>query len=108
MRVSCFGNRVVIGDVTACGLFAEVIAGEAITALDVCYIKASDGKAYKLGTGVAEANTSIAIMAIETVASAATGRFMLKGTLEYASWTLTGGNKIDITSTPGTLAEVAE
>jgi hypothetical protein len=97
-----------IGDVRASGLMVELVAGEAITALDACYIKASDGLAYKLGTGVAEANTAIAIMAIETVAISIVGRFMLKGTLEYASWTLTPGNKIDITATPGTISEASE
>jgi len=97
-----------LGDVQSSGTLVEIVAGEAITALDACYIKASDGLAYKLGTAVAEANTAIAIMAIETVALGIVGRFMLKGTIEYASWTFTPGDKIEITATPGTIAEASE
>jgi hypothetical protein len=94
--------------ISATGLIIKAEAGETITALDVCYIKASDEKAYKLGTGISEANTAIAMMAIEGVASASIGRFVLKGTVKYASWALTGGKKVELSATPGQFAEVAE
>ena len=94
--------------IKATGLIVKAEAGEAITALDACYIKASDGLAYQLGTAVGEANTSVAIMALEAVTINTIGRFMLRGVIEYGSWTLTPGYKTSISATPGVIAEVAE
>jgi len=94
--------------IKATGLMIKAEAGEAITALDVCYIKASDGLAYQLDTGVAEVDTAISVMALENVTINTVGRFMLKGTVEYASWTYTPGNRIIVPAAPGTVAEEAE
>jgi len=105
MRVSVFGNRVTLGDLIVSGTFVEGVAGEAITALDVCYIKASDGLVYKLDTTISEVNTAIALMALEDVVISTTGRFMMKGTIEYASWTYTPGNMITVPASAGSPSE---
>ena len=97
-----------LGDVISSGVFMEGTAGEAITALDICYIKASDGLIYKLGTGISEVNTAIAIMALETITSGNSGRFMLQGTVEYSSWALTTGDRLEVSATPGQYTGVAE
>jgi hypothetical protein len=94
--------------IKATGLIVKAEAGEAITALDVCYIKSSDGLAYQLDTGISEVDTAISIMALEDVAINTIGRFMLKGTVEYASWTFTPGNRIIVPASAGSVAEEAE
>jgi hypothetical protein len=103
------GNTIKLSStVSFSGMFLESVeAGESITALDICYIKASDAKAYKLGTGISEANTSIAVVALETIASGLSGRFLLKGTITNTGWSLTVGNKIEIGSTAGQIAEAS-
>ena len=94
--------------IKATGLMIKAEAGEAITALDICYIKASDGLAYRLDTGISEVDTCISVMALEGVTINTIGRFMLKGTVEYASWTFTPGNRIIVPAVAGTASEEAE
>src|SRR3990167_6353301 len=88
-------------DIIFTGLYIEGTTGENITALDICYIKASDSLVYKLGTAISEVNTAIALMALETITSGNSGRFMLQGTVEYSSWSLTTGDRLEVSATAG-------
>ena len=110
MRVVSIDEKYAVGNktISASGIICKVLAGEAITALDVCYIKASDGLAYRLDTGISEVDTCISVMALEGVTINTIGRFMLKGTVEYASWTFTPGNRIIVPAVAGTASEEAE
>ena len=108
MRVSVFGNRIQIGNIIASGVFVEGTTGEAITTLDVCYIKASDELIYKLDTTISEVNTALVLMALETIASGSSGRFMIQGTIEYSSWALTPGDRIEVGAVAGQFVGVAE
>ena len=97
-----------LGTVIGSGIFVEETAGEAITALDVCYIKASDELVYKLDTTISEVNTALVLMALETIASGSSGRFMIQGTIEYSSWALTPGDRIEVGAVAGQFVGVAE
>ncbi len=97
-----------IGDIQFSGTFYEGLeAGEAITALDVCYIE-TDGKAYQLDGTMTTKLGSITVMALEGLTTGQFGRFLLKGEITKSSWTLTAGNGVFVPSIKGEIVEATE
>lgn len=108
MIIKQTGSSITLGDVIFSGMFVESLeAGEGITALDVCYIE-TDGKAYQLDDSMTTKINLITVMALETLTTGKTGRFLLKGEVEYLSWDYSPGNLIIIPSSKGTVLEEAE
>lgn len=89
---------------TYSGMCALLVAGENLTAFDVCYVKASDKKAYQLASTMTSELTQLTVLALETIASGATGKFMIRGTVTNPSWSLTAGQVAIVPSTKGTLS----
>ena len=74
------------------GTILTLTANEAHVAGDVCYIN-STSKAQKAKADVI-ANAYAVVMATGTINSAATGTYLLLGTIYNAGWSFTAGNKI--------------
>jgi hypothetical protein len=97
-----------IGDIHFSGTFYEGLeAGEAITALDVCYIE-TDGKAYQLDDSMTTKLSQITVIALETLTTGQLGRFLLRGEVSKSTWTLTPGNGVFVPATKGEADESSE
>lgn len=108
MIIKSTGSNLTLGSLSFSGEFVESLeAGEAITALDVCFIE-TDGKAYQLDDTMTTKLNAITLMALETLTTGSKGRFLLKGEVTYGSWDLTAGNGVFVPATKGTVSEDAE
>ena len=107
MTARMTGNDITLGTLIFSGMFLEgVEAGEAITALDVCFIE-TDEKAYKLNSTMSTKENLTTVMALETLASGEVGRFLLKGIVKDPSLSYTAGSEIEVPSSSGQAGEVA-
>jgi len=105
MRILTTEKDSVLSHTTFSGIFIEDLeAGEGITALDVCYIE-TDELAYQLDTSLTTKINLITVMALETLTTGQSGRFLLKGTIEDSGWSYTAGNDLLVPSGAGEAEE---
>lgn len=88
------------------GKYVEMTVGEGVVIGDVCYLK-SDGKMWKADADAEATANGLIMMALETIAQDATGKFLLEGFIRHDDWDWTVGAKLYISTTPGDPTETA-
>jgi len=107
-------KSVIAGPITAMpahglvsGLKVSMVAGEALSFGDVCYLNSSNGKLYKANANAAGTMTAFAI-ATAAISADASGEFLLFGTITNSSWTwMTSGAPLFVTTSAGLLSQSA-
>ena len=90
-------------DQTASGLLTTLIAGEALTFNEVCYLK-SDEKYWKADADAA-ATMPVVAMALGTIDADVPGTFLLRGFVRDDSWSWTVGGIVYASTTAGALTQ---
>lgn len=90
-------------DQTIGGFYATFMAGEDLVFGNVVYIK-SDEKAWKANAGN-ESTVPVVAMAMGSISTNATGKFLLLGLVRNDAWTWTVGGKVYLDTTSGALTQ---
>lgn len=88
-----------------CGMTVLGIAGENVTAGEVCYLK-SDGK-FWLTDANDSAKMPVKVIATEAILADASGVFMLVGFIRVDAWNWTIGDVLYASATPGAMTATA-
>lgn len=89
-------------------LSGNLFAGEALAAMDACYIKASDGKVYRSnGTGANEAAKFDGFCPRAVAVGGPVSLYSNGIRARYATATMTPGANLFVSATPGALADAA-
>jgi len=96
-----------LSDNTANGLIIDGVAGEGLVFGDICYLKLSDGKYWKADAD-AIATSGALTMALATIATDATGEFLLEGVVRNdTAYNFTVQGPIFLSTTAGGLTQTA-